>query len=216
MIFGPIKLALRILWMLVSMAVLYFAITFVQIWLTGHEHSSMSAQAILVFGTTEDNGRPSPELRARLDHALALWNDHRAQWVAVTGGKRPGDVFTEAGVSASYLESHGVAASSILRGSGNDTWQNVATVMGQLKDHHIVTVLTVTDPFHEDRAMAIASSQGLRPYPSPVGNSPTVKHSLWKYYAKETFEVGVGRVIGYGRLSSWTSASASAHLRAGS
>lgn len=216
MIFGPIKLALRIVWMLVSVAVLYFAITFVQIWLTGHEHSSLSAQAILVFGTTEDNGRPSPELRARLDHALALWNDHRAQWVAVTGGKRPGDVFTEAGVSASYLESHGVAASSILRGSGNDTWQNVATVMGQLKDHHIVTVLTVTDPFHEDRAMAIASSQGLRPYPSPVGNSPTVKHSLWKYYAKETFEVGVGRVIGYGRLSSWTSASASAHLRAGS
>ncbi len=216
MIFGPIKLALRIVWMLVSVAVLYFAITFVQIWLTGHEHSSMSAQAILVFGTTEDNGRPSPELRARLDHALALWNDHRAQWVVVTGGKRPGDVFTEAGVSASYLESHGVATSSILKGSGNDTWQNVATVMGQLKDHHIVTVLTVTDPFHEDRAMAIASSQGLRPYPSPVGNSPTVKHSLWKYYAKETFEVGVGRVIGYGRLSSWTSASASAHLRAGS
>jgi uncharacterized SAM-binding protein YcdF (DUF218 family) len=215
-IFGPIKLALRIVWMLVSVAVLYFAITFVQIWLTGHEHSSMSAQAILVFGTTEDNGRPSPELRARLDHALALWNDHRAQWVVVTGGKRPGDVFTEAGVSASYLESHGVAASSILKGSGNDTWQNVATVMGQLKGHHIVTVLTVTDPFHEDRAMAIASSQGLRPYPSPVGNSPTVKHSLWKYYAKETFEVGVGRVIGYGRLSSWTSASASAHLRAGS
>jgi uncharacterized SAM-binding protein YcdF (DUF218 family) len=215
-IFGPIKLALRIVWMLVSVAVLYFAITFVQIWLTGHEHSSMSAQAILVFGTTDDNGRPSPELRARLDHALALWNDHRAQWVVVTGGKRPGDVFTEAGVSASYLGSHGVAASSILKGSGNDTWQNVATVMGQLKDHHIVTVLTVTDPFHEDRAMAIASSQGLRPYPSPVGNSPTVKHSLWKYYAKETFEVGVGRVIGYGRLSSWTSASASTHLRAGS
>jgi uncharacterized SAM-binding protein YcdF (DUF218 family) len=215
-IFGPIKLALRIVWMLVSAAVLYFAITFVQIWLTGHEHSSMSAQAILVFGTTEDNGRPSPELRARLDHALALWNDHRAQWVVVTGGKRPGDVFTEAGVSASYLESHGVAASSILKGSGDDTWQNVATVRGQLKDHHIVTVLTVTDPFHEDRAMAIASSQGLRPYPSPVGNSPTAKHSLWKYYAKETFEVGVGRVIGYGRLSSWTSASASAHQRAGS
>ncbi len=73
----------------------------------------------------------------------------------------------------------------------------------KLRVHHITTVLTVTDPFHEDRAMAISSSQGLRPYPSPVRNSPTVKHSLWKYYAKETFEVGVGRIIGYGRFSSW-------------
>ncbi len=206
MIFGPVKLALRIASLAVSAVMLYFAVTFVQIWMTGHHHSSKSAQAILVFGTTENNGRPSPELKARLDHALMLWHDHRATWVVVTGGKLKGDVFTEAGVSASYVERHGVPADRVLQGAGNDTWQNVATVSSQLKKLHIVTVLTVTDPFHEDRAMAIAASQGLTTYPSPVGNSPTVKHSLWKYYAKETFEVGVGRIIGYGRLSSWTSA----------
>ena len=209
MIFGPLKLVARIASLAFSVLVLYFAVTFVQIWLTGHEHSSKSAQAILVFGTTEDNGRPSPELKARLDHALMLWHDHRAQWVVVTGGKLKGDVFTEAGVSASYLERHGVPKSKIVSGAGHDTWQNVATVTAQLKQLRIVSVLTVTDPFHEDRAMAIASAQGLTTYPSPVGNSPTVAHSLWKYYAKETFEVGVGRIIGYGRLSSWTSAAPS-------
>ena len=85
-----------------------------------------------------------------------------------------------------------------------DTWQNVATVLFELKTHHIRTVITVTDPFHEDRAMAIASAQGLIPYPSPVRNSPTIKIQLWRYYLKETLEVGVGRIIGYGRLSSWT------------
>ena len=189
---------------MVSVVVIYFAVTLVQIWLTGHEHSSNRAQAILVFGTTEDNGSPSLELRARLDHALTLWTEHRAPWVAVTGGKRKGDVYTEGGVSARFLESHGVPSSKILVGSGSDTWQNVSTVLSQLRAHHIVTVLTVTDPFHEDRAMANASSQGLTPYPSPVGNSPTVNFSLWKYYAKETVAVGVGRIIGYGRLSSWT------------
>ena len=126
-----------------------------------------------------------------------LWHKGRAPWIAVTGGKRPGDNFTEAGVSATYLEAHGVPASKILKGSGTDTWENVATVLPKLKAHDITTVLTVTDPFHEDRAMAISSSQGLKPYPSPVRNSPTVKHSLWKYYLKETFEVGVGRIIGY-------------------
>jgi len=202
-IFGPIKLILRILSVVISVVIIYFAITFVQIWLTGHEHSTRRAQAILVFGTTEDNGTPSPELRARLNQALVLWHKDRAPWIAVTGGKRPGDQFTEAGVSATYLESKGVPSSKVLVGAGTNTWQNVATVTPKLKAHHITTVLTVTDPFHEDRAMAISSSQGLTPFPSPVRNSPTVKHSLWKYYAKETFEVGIGRIIGFGRFSSW-------------
>jgi uncharacterized SAM-binding protein YcdF (DUF218 family) len=202
-IFGPIKLIIRIVTLVIAVVILYFAITFVQIWMTGHEHSTKHAQAILVFGTTEDNGTPSPELQARLDQALSLFGKDRAPWIVVTGGKRPGDHFTEAGVSASYLESHGVGAAHILIGSGTDTWQNVASVRAKLKTHNITTVLTVTDPFHEDRAMAISSSQGLTPYPSPVRNSPTVKHSLWKYYAKETFEVGIGRIIGYQRFHSW-------------
>jgi uncharacterized SAM-binding protein YcdF (DUF218 family) len=203
-IFGPLRFVLRIVSAIVGLSVIYFAVTFVQIWLTGHEHSNRNAQALLVFGTTEDNGLPSAELRARLTHTLALWNEHRAPWIAVTGGKQKGDVYTEAGVSATFLESHGVPTAKILIGSGSDTWQNVSTVVSELRAHHIVTVLAVTDPFHEDRAMAISSSQGLTPYPSPVGNSPTVKFSLWKYYAKETLAVGVGRIIGYGRLSSWT------------
>ncbi|MGD0692385.1 MAG: YdcF family protein [Acidimicrobiales bacterium] len=203
MIFGPIKLIIRIVTFVISVVILYFAVTFVQIWMTGHEHSTKHAQAILVFGTTEDDGTPSPELQARLDQALTLWHKGRAPWIAVTGGKRPGDEFTEAGVSASYLESKGVPASKILKGTGTDTWENVATVVAKLKAHDITTVITVTDPFHEDRAMAIASSQGLTPYPSPVRNSPTVKHSLWKYYLKETFEVGIGRIIGFQRFHSW-------------
>jgi uncharacterized SAM-binding protein YcdF (DUF218 family) len=204
LIFGPFKLVLRIISLVLSVIVLYFAVTFVQIWLTGHHHSSAKAQAILVFGTTEDNGLPSPELKARLNHALHLFREQRAPWLVVTGGNRPGDNFTEAGVSATYLEQHGVPAADILNGFGDDTWQNVSTALPSMKAHHIVTVLTVTDPFHEYRAMAISSSQGLQPLPSPVPNSPTIKHSLWKYYLKETFDVGVGRIVGYGRLSSWT------------
>jgi uncharacterized SAM-binding protein YcdF (DUF218 family) len=214
-IFGPIKLALRIASAVLSLMALYFVVTFIQIWLTGHEHSSAKAQAILVFGTTEDNGTPSQELQARLNQALLLYRDGRAPWIAVTGGNRPGDVYTEAGVSAAYLEQHGVAGSRILKGSGSDTWQNVSSVMPALKDHHIVSVITVTDPFHEYRAMAISSSQGLKPVPSPVPNSPTIKHSLWRYYLKETMDVGVGRIIGYGRLSSWTATSTSTSLPSG-
>lgn len=215
MIFGPIKLVLKILSALMTLIVIYFGVTFVQIWLRGHEHSSASAQAILVYGTTENNGTPSPELTARLNQALTLYREGRAPWIAVTGGRQPGDVYTEAGVSLTYLINHGVTPSRILEGSGNDTWQNVATVLPLLKKHHLKTVITVTDPFHEYRAMAIASAQGLTPYPSPVRNSPTIAHSLWRYYLKETLEVGVGRVVGYGRLSSWTTTATNIKLPSG-
>jgi len=201
-IFGPFKLIIRIITLLICVVILYFAITFVQIWLTGHEHSTKHAQAILVFGTTEDNGTPSPELQARLDQALVLWHKDRAPWIAVTGGKRPGDIYTEAGASATYLEAHGVPASKILEGSGTDTWENVKTVLPKLKAHGIKTVLTVTDPFHEDRAMAISSSQDSRRIPHGAQLSDG-KHSLWKYYLKETFEVGIGRIIGFETFHSW-------------
>lgn len=205
MIWVVLRRVLLVLVVLITVTVLYFGATFVQIWLRGHEHSTASAQAILVFGTTEDNGTPSPELRARLNQALTVYRAGRAPWIAVTGGRRPGDVYTEAGVSATYLENHDVTPSRILIGGGSDTWQNVKSVLPQLKRHGITSVITVTDPFHEYRAMAIASAQGLTPYPSPVRDSPTIKHQLWRFYLKETLAVGVGRLIGYGRLSSWTS-----------
>jgi hypothetical protein len=63
--------------------------------------------------------------------------------------------------------------------------------------------------------MAISSAQGLRPVPSPVPNSPTIKHSLWRFYLKETLDVGVGRIVGYGRLSSWTTPSTSTTVPSG-
>ncbi|MFY9783534.1 MAG: YdcF family protein [Acidimicrobiales bacterium] len=204
MIFGLFKWTLRVLSALMLLFVLYFGVTFLQIWWRGHQHTTKDAQAILVFGTTEDNGKASPELTARLDQALTLYREGRAPWIAVTGGRRPGDVYTEAGVSATYLEDQGVPVDRVLKGAGSDTWQNVETVLPKLKEHRIKTVITVTDPFHEYRAMAIATAQGLTPYPSPVRNSPTIKHELWRYYLKETLEVGVGRIVGYGRLSSWT------------
>jgi uncharacterized SAM-binding protein YcdF (DUF218 family) len=215
-IFRVLKIVARVLAAIVVVLVLYFGLTFVQIWLRGHEHTTKSAQAILVFGTTEDNGTPSPELKTRLHQALVLYEAGRAPWVVVTGGRRPGDVYTEAGVSATYLEAHGVPKSHVLKGGGSDTWQNVATVIAALRRHHIKTVITVTDPFHEYRAMAISSDQGLTPYPSPVRDSPTIKHQLWRFYLKETLEVGVGRIVGYHHLSEWTTTPVTVHHSSGS
>ncbi len=68
--------------------------------------------------------------------------------------------------------------------------------------HGDSTVLMVTDPFHEDRSLAIASDLGLVPYPTPTRTSPIKGCSTVPYYAKETVGVALGRIIGFNRLSS--------------
>lgn len=203
MIFWPLRLAIKITSIVLTLLLIYFAITFVQIWLTGRERSTANAQAILVFGTAELNGTPSAELTDRLNEALALFDAGRAPLIVVTGGKRPGDVYTEAGVSAAYLVAHGVPKADIIQGGGGDTWANVASVLPALRAQHVTTVLTVTDPFHEYRAMAICSAQGLSPQPDPVTKSALTGGELLQNYAVETLEVGVARVFGYHTVSDW-------------
>ncbi|HEY1824848.1 MAG TPA: YdcF family protein [Acidimicrobiales bacterium] len=206
-----LRVAAKTLGVILAVLIIYFATTFVQIWMRGHEHTTKDAQAILVFGTAAYGAVPSPELKARLDQALHLYDAGRAPLIAVTGGKLTGDAYTEAHVSVVFLEGHGVPRADIIEGGGADTWQNVASVLGALSHHHVRTVITVTDPFHEYRAMAIASAQGLDPYPSPVRNSPTIKYELWRFYLKETLEVGVGRIIGFHLLSEWSTAPLKSH-----
>ncbi len=198
----PIKLAIRV--MAVSLAVIvgYVAITGLQVWLTSRERSTSKADAIVVFGSAEYDGRPSPDLEARLDEALALYNEGRAPVVAVTGSKLAGDSHTEAGVSAAYLHARGVPETAIVLGGGSDTYENMGSVAPELKARGVKTVLVVTDPFHEDRAMAIASTFGFEPSPDPTTSSPIAGWGRLPYFAKETVAVAAGRIFGYGLLSS--------------
>ncbi len=197
----PFKLLLKIISLIVTIVVAYFVITFVQVWMTGQQHSTNNAQAIIVLGAAEYNGTPSPDLAARLSEAYTLYEAGRAPLIAVTGGNLPGDVFTEAGVSAAYLRYKGVPAAAIVQGSGSDTYQNIQSVAPELKAKGVATVLVVTDPFHEDRSMAIASTFGFTPYPSPTTSSPIQGWAQFPYYLRETVAVGVGRITGYGFLS---------------
>jgi uncharacterized SAM-binding protein YcdF (DUF218 family) len=99
-----------------------------------------------------------------------------------------------------YLESKGVPASAILEAGGNDSYQNIQQAAPILKAHDATTVLVTTDPFHEDRSMAIASSLSLSPSPTPTQTSPITGWSTVPYFAKETVGVGLGRIIGFNHL----------------
>ncbi len=201
MILLPLKIAIRVMAIATVVVVGYFGVTAAQVWLTSREHSSVTADAIIVMGSAEYDGQPSPDLRARLDEALALFDQRRARIIAVTGSKEVGDVHTEAGVSAAYLHANGVPISAIVVGGGSDSYENIASVAPTLRARGVSTVLMVTDPFHEDRSMAIASTFGFTPYPAPTTTSPITGWSTVPYFAKETLAVAAGRIVGYGVLS---------------
>ena len=199
-----LKLAAKVVGLLFSALLLYFAVTMVQVYLTGRHADERPSSAILVMGTAQLNGTPSEDLHARLATALDLFNRGLAPLVAVTGGRKPGDPYTEAGVSATWLEAHGVPASHIVRAGGTDSYGNISLVAPKLKAKGATTLLVVTDPFHEMRSMAIASSFGFTPRSAPSVGSPIKGPILVLYYGKEALEVGVARVVGYGWLTTAT------------
>jgi uncharacterized SAM-binding protein YcdF (DUF218 family) len=198
-----LRLALKVLAGLSLVFLLYLVVTLVQVYLTSRQYDPHHAGAIVVMGAAQYNGVPSPDLRARLDEALTLYRQGEAPLIVVTGSKQPGDHFTEAESGARYLEAAGVPASAILEVGGNDSWQNLALAAPALAARHAATVLVTTDPFHEDRSMAIASSVGLTPSPTPTRTSPINGWAAVPYYLKETVGVAMGRIIGFQRLHSF-------------
>src|ERR1035441_7015290 len=72
------------------------------------------ADVILVLGAAEYRGRPSQVFRARLEHALELYNRKLAPQIMTTGGAGGEPVFTEGGVGRSYLIGRGVPPEAII------------------------------------------------------------------------------------------------------
>src|SRR5690606_38731554 len=73
----------------------YYLVNLVVVVQAGRDDEAVSVDAIVVLGAAQYDGRPSPQLAARLDHVVTLWNEGLAPHVVVTGGKQPGDRFTE-------------------------------------------------------------------------------------------------------------------------
>ena len=197
------KLAVKLVVGLLAAAVLYLAVTFVQVWRAARTDQARPAEAIVVFGTAQYNGVPSPVLAARLDHAIELYEKDLAPVIVVTGGNQPGDQFTEATASANYLIERGVPDEDVLREvSGTSSWQSLAAAANFLDDRRITEVLLVSDPFHSLRIRAMASELGLDGHSSPTKTSPIKGFTEARYMARETMAVAVGRIVGFRRQAS--------------
>jgi uncharacterized SAM-binding protein YcdF (DUF218 family) len=184
---------------------IYFVITLVQVSATGRRDDSGPVDAIVVMGAAQYDGRPSSQLAARLDHVVTLWEQEVASVVVVTGGKQPGDRFTEAEASAAYLTERGVPAEAILLESqGRSTYQSLDEAAELLADRELSSVVVVTDPYHSLRTKLIAEEFGLTVSVSPTPTSVVDGRDEFVRQVKEAGGVAVGRLIGFGRLSDIT------------
>ena len=158
------------------------------------------------MGAAQYDGVPSSDLASRLDEAEILWRQHLSSTIMVTGWKEPGDHFTEAQASEHYLVAAGIPGRDILGQEGATHGRAFPRRLRPCSARGDRTVLIASDPFHEARCLAIASSLGLTAYPTPTRTSPIKGFSTIPYFAKETVGMGIGRIIGFNRLS-WLHAS---------
>lgn len=190
---------------LVAVAGGYFVITLVQVHATGRSDQARPVDAIVVMGAAQYDGRPSPQLAARLDHVGELWAQGVAPIVVVTGGQQPGDRFTEAGASADYLIERGVPADAILQENvSRNSYDALAGVADMLGARDLSSVLLVSDPFHSLRIQLTARELGLTAYVSPTRTSPVQGRAAFVREVKEAVGVSLGRIIGFRRLLALT------------
>jgi uncharacterized SAM-binding protein YcdF (DUF218 family) len=132
------------------------------------------ADAIVVLGAAQYDGRPSPVFQARLDHAVALWRDGHAPLLVMTGGGQEGDRTTEAATGRAYAIAHGVPSDAILmEDRGRSTQESLDAVAGILEARGAGPTIFVSDRLHMLRVMRIAKDLGVDAYGSPATDSPS-------------------------------------------
>lgn len=150
-----------------------FTVSFITVLVVATQDDRRPVDAIVVLGAAQYNGRPSPVLRARLDHGYDLYREGYAKRLIVTGGVGRGDRVSEAEVGRRYLRSRGVPPDAIaLEPNGRSTEESMTAVAGWLAPQGLSTVLLVSDPFHLARLKLEAKRVKLAAFVSPTGTSP--------------------------------------------
>jgi uncharacterized SAM-binding protein YcdF (DUF218 family) len=164
---------LTLLWFLAAALVVGAAVLIFAIYRQARTDQARPAQAIVVLGTAQYNGWPGPVFQARLDRALDLWRGGYAPLLVVTGGKMPGDGYTEAEAAQNYLTAAGVPEEAIVaENAASDTWESMQGVAALLAPRGVHEVILVSDGFHLFRSRLMARDVGLQAWGSPAEASP--------------------------------------------
>ena len=176
-----ILLTICILWGVSMAAVLLYS------WMD----QAQPADSIVVLGAAQYDGRPSPVLRARLDHGIDLWKQQMGKILVLTGGRGYGDTTSEAAAGRAYARKQGVPDTVIfMEDKGRTTRESMLGVAEILEKRGIRSAILVSDPFHMLRLSITGRRFGMIPYTSPTRTSPISpnREKRWRYMLGESIK----------------------------
>jgi uncharacterized SAM-binding protein YcdF (DUF218 family) len=183
---------------LVAAGVLGWLLMVVVIALFGRRDEAREADVIVVLGAAQYDGRPSPVLRARVDHAVELYERGLAPLLILTGGVGRGDTVSEAVVGSRYAARRGVPAQALMvERHGLRTTESMRAVARFMEHEGLESAILVSDPFHMLRLRIIARRHGIEAVSSPTRTSPiTGEEEEWRQIVRESFIVPVLLLLG--------------------
>jgi uncharacterized SAM-binding protein YcdF (DUF218 family) len=144
-----------------------------RIWAQGQRDEERPADAIVVMGAAQYDGRPSKVFAARLDHAVALYFADVAPRLVVTGGKAEGDRTTEAAAGRAFAIELGVPPEDILVDDrSRTTLESIRAVAALLDGNNAHSAVFVSDRPHMLRVLRMAADEGMTAWGSPTRTSP--------------------------------------------
>ncbi|MEX2275103.1 MAG: YdcF family protein [Actinomycetota bacterium] len=176
-------------------------VTGVAVWRAAHRDDASQVQradAIVVLGAAQYDGQPSPVFAGRLDHAVLLYGQERADVVFVSGGGAPGDRTTEADAGREYLIDEGIPAASVQAvGEGSTTFESLRSTARTMRAEGLVSAFLVSDPWHNLRIKRMASDLGIEAYTSATWQSAAISNrTRVQGYLRETFAYLFYRLFG--------------------
>ena len=195
----PRRRSLRsIVGMVLLLAAIIYTVALTSVLVTSQHDQRRPVDAIIVLGAAQYNGRPSPVLRARLDHAVGLYREGYAPLIVVTGGIGLRDTLSEAFVGRRYLIRREVPDESVIaQPVGRNTRASMTAVAGWLHGRGLRRVLLVSDPFHMFRLRLEARRTDLEAYTSPTESSPISDNPVLelRYLFAEGLKVPIAWVV---------------------
>jgi uncharacterized SAM-binding protein YcdF (DUF218 family) len=157
---------------LLAVAIVYI-VAFASVYTVSREDEARESYAIVVLGAAQYNGRPSPVLQSRLDHARLLYGKLLAPTIVLTGGVAMGDTISEARAAADYLIRKKVPETVlVVLADGRTTEESVIAAAEWCRTRGIREVIVVSDPFHMLRVRLEMRRRGITAWTSPTRTSP--------------------------------------------
>lgn len=172
---GALLLGALLLVVLVA-AACWFGWLYREIDKVGRTDDAHPSDAIAVFGAAQYVGHPSPVFHARLDHALALYQENVAPLIIVLGGNADEhSTRSEGAVGRDYLLARGVPFDHILAETESvDTEQQVQDLANIARLRNLRSVVVVSDPSHLFRIAELCRQQDLVVHTSPRATFGTI------------------------------------------